>query len=49
MDKESYTEILNLCLTVNAQASVIYDELAGAAQADDLKQFWSEMASLWQH
>jgi diguanylate cyclase (GGDEF)-like protein len=45
MDKESYSDILNLCLTVNAQASVIYDELAGSDQTDDLKRFWSEMSS----
>jgi len=45
MDKESYTEILNLCLTVNAQASVIYDELATLAPEDDLERFWNEMAS----
>ncbi len=45
MDMDRFHEILDLCLTIDAQASVIYEELAGLADTEELQEFWTRMAA----
>ncbi|MHB1003603.1 MAG: hypothetical protein ACYC1B_07240, partial [Thermoleophilia bacterium] len=39
------TVIVGHCLSIDEKASLIYEEMAVQADTDELKQFWSSMAS----
>jgi diguanylate cyclase (GGDEF)-like protein len=44
MTDNNYTlDIANLCYEIDSRAVKIYEELAGASESDDLRQFWVSM------